>query len=130
MRQRGFIALPAFTPLGWVLVGMGVLCLGLTIWGLWERSGKLSCEVDRVALQAQVAVLSDAVKRQNEGVDAVKAAGDQIAKDTARTLAAIRAEGRKREPELAEIAAILKNPTPAGADCNRAWSEIEKRGRP
>ncbi|HJT63130.1 MAG TPA: hypothetical protein VJ797_15780 [Burkholderiales bacterium] len=130
MNQRGFIALPALSPLGWVLVGMGVLCAALTAWALLERTFRLDCKVELVTARAQAKVLSDALERQNAGVDALDKTGKAIIAEARRTLTAIRAEGRKRDPELAEIKAILANPTPTGADCGRAWREIEGRARP
>lgn len=130
MRQRGFIALP---PLAWVIVGMGVLCAGLTGWALLERSGRLDCRAELVTAKAQVAVLSDSIARQNAGIQAAVDAGAAAQEGVASLLAAARAltaAGSALGNTIAHARGIVGKPVPKrldgkDVDCTDAWREIE-----
>lgn len=138
MNQRGFITLPALSPLGWVLVGMGVLCGLLTIWALWERSGRLDCKVELVTAQAQIAVLSDLVTRQNAGIQAAADAGAAAQEGVISLLAAaqkLSAAGSALGNTIAHALGVIGKPVPKrpdgkDVDCNDAWREIGERVRP
>lgn len=113
-------------------MAMAVTCLALTAWALWERSGKLSCEVERVTLAAQVAVLADKLNTQNTAVDALGSLGNQIRGDVKTGLAKIGAAEAARAAKFAELADLIKKPPPVRADgkpadCADAWREIERR---
>ncbi len=117
-----------------LIVGAAVMviaCLALTTWALLERSGRLSCEVDRVTLKAQVAVLSDQLTRQTGAVLDHKAIGEAVQEALRGDLDAIRKAAGRRDPLLQQLADLVKQPPARAdgkpADCNDAWAEIEKR---
>lgn len=138
MNQRGFIALPALSPLGWVLVGMGVLCVVLTGWALLERSGRLGCKAELVTAQAQIAVLSDTITRQNAGIQAAADAGAAAQEGVANLLEAARklsAAGSALGNTIAHARGVIGKPPPKrpdgkDVDCTDAWREIEGRAKP
>lgn len=135
MRQRGFISL---SPLGWVLVGMGVLCAALTAWALLERSFRLDCKVELATAQAQVAVLSDTITRQNAGIQAAVDAGAAAQEGVASMLAAAKqlsAAGSALGNTIAHARGVIakpagKRPDGKDVDCTDAWREIEGRAKP
>ncbi len=132
MRQRGFIAL---SPLGWVLVGMGILCAGMAGWALLERSGRLSCNVEGVRLQAQVSVLATALETQNRGIQATVDAGAAAQEEVGRLIQAARRLEQASAGMVAHARGVLAKPAPKrpdgkDVDCRDAWGEIESRVKP
>lgn len=128
MNQRGFVALPKLSPLGWVLVVMGILCAVLTGWALLERSGRMSCKAELVTARAQIAVLSDTIVRQNAGIQAAADAGAAAQESVGKMLEAARkltAAGTRLGDSIGHAKGVLGKPAPKGADCGTAWREIE-----
>ena len=113
---------------------MLIACLGLTTWALFERSGRLSCEVDRVALRAQVSVLSDQLNRQSKAVGDHAAIGAAVQDALREDLDKLARLAARRDPILNELADLARNPPKRAdgkpVDCNDAWAEIEKRRKP
>lgn len=110
-----------------------VACLALTAWALLERSGRLDCKVDLVAARAQVAVLSDQLKRQGKAVIDHAAVGAAVQGALRDDFDRILAAAGKRDPTLQEIRALLKHdrrPDGTAKDCKDAWAEIQKRVKP
>lgn len=134
MRQRGFIQLSA---LGWVLVGMGILCAALTAWALLERTFRLECRAELVTANAQIAVLSESLTRQNDGIDATRKAGEAAQKGVRELLAVARqlsAAGSRLGATIKHARGVIakppgKRPDGKDVDCNDAWREIEGRVR-
>lgn len=125
----------SLSPLGWVLVGMGALCVGLTGWALSERSGRMSCKVELVTAQAQVAVLSDTITRQNAGVQAAADAGAAAQEGVAKLLEVAKRAEQASAGLVAHARDVIGKPAPKRADgkdvdCTDAWREIETRARP
>jgi len=112
---------------------MLLACLALTTWALIERSGRLSCKIETVELSAQVKVLSASLERQNTGIDATIAAGNDARAAIRLLLVAAGKLAAGRQSIIDEVNGILAKPTPTKPDgkpygCDEAWSEIEKRG--
>lgn len=119
MRPRGFI-----TPQLAVALGVAAAMAGLVIWALWERSGRLSCEVARVELTAAYTVLADKVKQQNTAVAQLKLAGVAATARGRAALNEVAIEAAKRQVEIDYWKQKAAAPTPAGATCTDAWREI------
>jgi hypothetical protein len=112
---------------------MVMVCMALMTWALLERSGRLSCKVETVALSAQVEVLSASIGRQNEGIDDVRQATQDARAATAAMLAAAGKLAAARQSVIDEMHGVLAKPTPLRSDgkpagCDDAWDSIEKRG--
>ena len=99
---------------------------GLVAWALYERAGRLSCEVARVEITAAYTVLADKVKQQNAAMSELAAKG-RAARQAGRS-ASIGAEAmaKEAEPEIASLKIDAAAPTPAGKTCVDAWAMIQK----
>lgn len=121
MKARGFI-----TPQIAMLIGVVAVMASLTIWALWERSGRLSCEVDRTAITAAYNVLADKVKQQNTAVIDLGKRGAAARKVGAEAIAKAEARNKEHEAEIALLRLAAAAPTPQGATCATAWTMIRE----
>lgn len=124
-----------------LLIGAAVMiavCLALTAWALLERSGKLSCEVEKeqlntkiASLEAQVGTLSDKLTTQNDAVKKLeKAAADAKRKGADEKAKAERlVAGNKSELERLRKAASNKT-TGATQSCADAVADVRRGLRP
>lgn len=118
-----------------LLIGALVMlaaCMALTVWALIERSGRQSCEIERVKLAGQVQVLSAAIERQNAGIDVVTKAGAAAQAGVKALLAAADRANASNASLVISVREVLNRPTPIRADgkaagCEDAWGEIERR---
>lgn len=119
-------------------VVMIAVCLALTVWALLERSGRLDCRVELVTAQAQIAVLSDSLNRQNAGIKATEEAGKAAQQGVADLLSAARklsAAGTSLGNTIAHARDVIGKPAPKrpdgkDKDCADAWREIQERVKP
>lgn len=132
----GFFSAPA--RLKALLIGAAALlliCLALVTWALIERSGRLSGEVELVALRAQQQVLADSLGRCNAGVENAAKAGVAATAETKRLLAMAETALLKNAAVREEIRGIVNRPPPVRADgkpkdCGDALSEIRAKVKP
>lgn len=114
---------------------MALVCMTLLVWALWERSSRLSLEVEAVTLRGQNQVLADSLGRCNAGVEAAAKAGTAALADMKR-LVAIAEKAAERTAALRnEIKGIVNRPAPKRADgkpkdCTDAMSEIRQKVQP
>lgn len=112
-----------------------IACLALTTWALLERSGRLSCEVDRVALKAQVSVLSDALNRQSASIERTAKAGEDATAAASALLKAAQGltaqnRGFLDRAEQAIRDAAPRNPDGTAKGCGEARAEMRaERGK-
>lgn len=108
-----------------ILVSLLILA-ALAGWALWERQGRLGCEVARVQLADAYAVLADKVKQQNDAVQdlARKAATAREAGRQAQIAA--EAAAKAKDAEIIDLRARLAAPAPPGQDCRDVWTAIRK----
>lgn len=121
MRPNGFL-----TPQLAALLGIAVIMAGLTLWALWERSGRLTCEVARVEVTAAYTHLAAQVAEQNVKVKQLAQAGAQAREAGRQALIAAEATAQALSGEIAALRARIAAPTPAGEDCRNVWAEIQR----
>lgn len=121
-----------------LLIGAGVMalvCMSLLTWALWERSSRLSLEVEAVTLRGQNQVLADSLGRCNAGVEATAKAGTAALADMKRLVALAEREAARTAALRTEIKGIVNRPAPKRADgkpkdCTDAMSEIRQKVQP
>lgn len=123
--------------LAYVAGGLALLAAGLAValWAQGVQVGRLENQRDKAqneVAQARVSIkgFQDAVKQCNEGVAKLKADSVQKQAESDQNLARVRAETKKHQPANQRRAAILASPTPKGATCATALTEIRKELRP
>lgn len=116
-------------------LAMAAVCGALTAWALLERSSRLSCEVDKVALEGEVRVLegqlkvmADKITTQNTAIDGWKRAADEAAGKGDLARAAATQAAAKLQPNIVRLEKAVKDAAGAAkrVDCNDAVAEIRK----
>lgn len=105
------------------LLGIAVLVLGLTSWGFFERSGKMSAQKEVVTVQGKLDLSEERIREQNRGITAL---GNATLVAGARAAQLEKDRERAVRPLVASIARLetqLATKTPEGADCRRALHE-------
>lgn len=111
------------------------VCLTLTAWALFERSGRLSAKVEVVTLKAQADVLADALTRCNTSIENAAKAGQEAVTETRRLVGLAERAFARTEALRGEIRGIVSKPTPTRPDgkprdCTDALQEIRARVQP
>lgn len=113
---------------------MMIACLSLTVWALWERSGRYQAERDAVIYRTQSQVLADSLERCNVGVAAVQKAGEAAQAGVDQLLAAARKLNSAGASLIVDAREIASRPTPIKPDgkpkdCTDAKAEIAARAK-
>lgn len=109
-------------------IGAAALGIALVLVGgyaLWLRGEYYKAVVERDIGRVQIKLLDDAIETCNSSIDHAKRAADAAVKGTAALVAEARRLKAPARHTVERIERIIKEPAPPGADCNRAWSEIE-----
>lgn len=106
-------------------IAMLLACAALTIWALWERSGRLGATVQLTAAVAQQAVLADKLGQCDAGTAEAKRVGDAAIAAMGGLVAAARKQHEGSRQQVMRIEDLLAKPPPAGASCEDAWRAIE-----
>lgn len=114
---------------------MIVMMMSLTIWALWEQSGRHQAETEAATMKAQSQALADSLGRCNAGVEAAAKAGQLAVGETRRLLGMAETALLKTAALREEARAIVGKPAPVRADgkikdCSDALAEIRKRVQP
>ena len=130
----GFL-LKIFTgnPLMMVWVALAVFAAGVASGGAtaWKLQGwRLGTELEsakraRDVYKDQAQVLGADVEACNAGVEQAKKKGDLAVGQVRAQLAELKKRHAGKVEEVARLEELLKNPTPAGAGCDKAWDAIE-----
>jgi hypothetical protein len=109
-------------------------CLGLTVWALIERSGKLSAEKDLAVSAAQIGVLSASLNRQNASIEAVRSAGAAATAGARELVAAAKLANANNASLVLSVREVLNRPAPTKPDgttagCEDAWRDIERAAK-
>ena len=110
------------------LIAAAVAALAVAVllaWGLYWRGEAREAAVKITALAAQGAVLAEATRACNAGVEAARASSAEAIQRGAQLLAEAKRIGQPARAQAARIEALLAKGTPAGADCRDAWRAIE-----
>lgn len=117
------------TPQLAVLLATAAIMAALTIWALWERSGRLSCEVARVEVTVAYSHLAAQVAEQNAKVRQLAQAGAQAREAGRQATIAAEVKAQAMAGEIEALRARIAAPTPAGEDCRNVWAEIQRAVR-
>lgn len=121
MKTRGFMSVE-------MVIGLGVLLITglLTTWALWERSGRLECQVARVQIADAYNVLAEKVKQQNAAVGDLARQGAAARKAGAEARAKAEADAQAHAAEVAALRLATASPTPGDGTCATAWGMIRE----
>lgn len=90
-------------------------------------TGKAEVQPKLDACNTQVATMGGQIKEQNAAVDALKAAGEQKAKEAATALKAAEGKAKVWQDNAVRLQGVLTARKPDGPkDCKAAWEEIRK----
>lgn len=114
---------------------MALVCLSLLTWALWERSSRLSLEVEAVTLRGQNKVLADSLGRCNAGVENAAKVGAAAVIETRRLVGLAQTAFAKNAALRDDIRGIVNKPAPVRSDgkpkdCADAMAEIRKKVQP
>lgn len=107
------------------LLAMLLACAALTIWALWERSGRLGATVQLTAAIAQQSVLADKLGQCDAGTAETKRVGDAAIAAMGGLVAAARKANEAGRAQATRIEDLLAKPPPPDAGCEDAWRAIE-----
>lgn len=102
----------------------------------WAVNGwRLGGELERTRSERDLAIstgkqLAEATKACSAGVERVSKLSDDAIGNMRRMLEESRRLHGAAQGQVQRLEDLLKQPTPTGADCNRAWDQIEKAGAP
>ena len=115
-----------FNPKLIALLAVALAFAAITAWGLYWRGEAREARIAVTALKAQGDVLAKGLEACNRSVAAAEKAGQAAVAQGAQLLAEARrlSAGGKRQADRIED--LLKQPTPAGADCREAWQKIDQ----
>lgn len=108
----------------YALLAVALLCAGLTIWALWERSGRLACLVKIETLTWQLALLGQQVNEQNLKVRELKEASAAARKRGAEALSKAEARADTHRGEIAALEARIRAGSTAACPAGEAVKEI------
>lgn len=93
----------------------------------WRLSGQLEqLRGEKKVLEDQVRVLGEATRACSAGVDQAKRVGELAVGQIRAHLAELKNLHAAANREAVDrLEALLKNPTPPGAGCDKAWDAIE-----
>ena len=131
MISAALLALRSFgaSPVTWFTAAAMILAL---TWGFAmklqrdsARNGQEKQHLAVVACQHDLKASQAASAAQNEAIDSMVEHSRRNALEAAKAIAAARAASKVTTTRNAPLAAAVERPSPAGATCDTAWTEIE-----
>jgi hypothetical protein len=95
---------------------MTAIAVGLGVWALFERAGRLECKVELVAAVDQVKVLADSLERQSEAIDKLGRATAGVVDRTGRILGQLELAAAGDRKTISSLRSQLETKTPLAAD--------------
>lgn len=114
---------------------LACVALGFGLWAKGVELGHCENKVERHELRIKSLELSikgfqQTIADQNKSIEAMKTEGEKKSAEAAASLKAARDEAARSDGRRKSVEALLRVPTPSGAKCDRAISELRKGLQP